>query len=89
MFAWARAKGQALPTRSQWIGSAVTGALLFLCGTGAVVWAERVLPSGVAALLVATEPMAFVLLEAMRRRRLPAPLVFVGLGAGVGRACSS
>ena len=82
MFAWARAKGQALPTRSQWFGSAVTGALLFLCGTGAVIWAERVLPSGVTALLVATEPMAFVLLESMRRRRLPAPLVFLGLGLG-------
>jgi drug/metabolite transporter (DMT)-like permease len=82
MYVWARARRQPGPTAREWVGSAITGALLFLCGSGAVIHAERVLPSGVAALLVATEPMAFVLLESMRRRRLPGTAVLVGLALG-------
>ena len=61
---------------------AITGALLFVGGTGAVVWAERYIPSGVAALVVATEPLSFVLLEAMRRRRRPHGVVLAGLALG-------
>lgn len=82
MYAWARLRRQPSPTMRQWAGSAITGALLFLCGSGAVIHAERVLPSGVAALLVATEPMAFVLLESVRRRRLPSRPVLAGIALG-------
>jgi drug/metabolite transporter (DMT)-like permease len=56
---------------------------MFLCGTGGIVWAERVVPSGVVALIVATEPMSFVFLEAMRRRRFPKGLVLAGLALGL------
>ena len=35
----------------------MTGFLLFVCGTGGLVWAEKFIPSGVAALVVATEPI--------------------------------
>ncbi len=82
LYGWARARGAASPTRREWGGAAITGALLFVCGTGGVVWAERFLPSGVAALVVATEPMSFVLLEAMRRRRRPHGVVLAGLALG-------
>ena len=82
LYAWARWRGQPAPSRREWIGSAITGALLFVCGTGGVVWAEKYLPSGVAALVVATEPMSFVLIEAMRRRRMPGGLVLAGLALG-------
>ena len=74
MYVWARWRGAPRPTRREWGGSAITGGLLFLVGTGAVVWAEGFIPSGVAALVVATEPMSFVLMEAMRRRRMPRDL---------------
>ena len=60
----------------------MTGFLLFVCGTGGLVWAEHSIPSGVAALVVATEPMAFVLIEAMRRRRMPRGTVLAGLALG-------
>ena len=50
---------------------------------GSVVWAEHFIPSGVAALIVATEPISFVLMEAMRRRRMPRALVFAGLALGL------
>ena len=55
MYAWARSRGAPSPSRREWGGGAVTGFLLFLCGTGAVVWAERVIPSGIAALIVRSD----------------------------------
>jgi drug/metabolite transporter (DMT)-like permease len=82
LYAWARARGAGSPTRREWGGAAITGALLFVCGAGGLVWAERFLPSGVAALVVATEPMAFVLIEAMRRRRRPHGVILAGLALG-------
>ena len=82
LFGWARFRGTPFPTTREWTGSAVTGVLLFVCGTGGVVWAERLIPSGVAALVVATEPAAFVLIETVRRRRLPRGSVLAGLALG-------
>ena len=83
MYAWARFREAPHPSKREWGGGAVTGFLLFLCGTGAVIFAERVIPSGVAALIVATEPMSFVLIEAVRRRRVPKGAVFAGLALGL------
>ncbi len=82
MYAWAKASGASRPSGREWGGAAVTGFLLFVCGTGGVVWAERVIPSGVAALVVATEPMSFVLIEAVRRHRMPRGAVLAGLALG-------
>jgi drug/metabolite transporter (DMT)-like permease len=82
MYAWARRKGSAPPTRREWAGGALAGVLLFVCGTGGVVWAEKLIPSGVAALVVATEPAAFVLIEAVRRRRFPRGAILAGLALG-------
>jgi len=81
-YAWARARGVAAPTAREWGGAAVTGFLLFVCGTGGVVWAEKYLPSGVAALVVATEPISFVLIESMVHRRRPKAYVLAGLALG-------
>lgn len=82
MFAWALLSGTPRPSRREWGGAAVTGFLLFVCGSGGLVWAEHSIPSGVAALVVATEPMAFVLIEAMRRRRMPRGAVLAGIALG-------
>ncbi len=82
LYAWARARRVAAPTRHEWGGAAITGFLLFVCGTGGVVWAEHFLPSGVTALVVATEPISFVLIDAMRRRRRPQGYVLAGLALG-------
>jgi drug/metabolite transporter (DMT)-like permease len=82
LYAWAWYRKEAPPTRRQWGGAAITGTALFVCGTGGVVWAEHFIPSGVAALVVATEPMSFVLLESMRRRRRPHGIVLAGLALG-------
>jgi drug/metabolite transporter (DMT)-like permease len=83
LYAWASRTGAPKPSSREWAAGWVTGGLLFLGGTGAVVWAERIIPSGVAALIVATEPMAFVLLESVRHRRMPRGLVLAGIGLGL------
>ena len=55
-------EGYQRPTLAQWRTSAVVGALLLVGGNGMVVLAERSLASGLAALLVASEPFWVVLL---------------------------
>jgi drug/metabolite transporter (DMT)-like permease len=63
LYVWAR-RGDTTPaTRIQWRNAAIIGALLLVGGNGAVVLAERLVPSGLAALLVAILPIWMVLLE--------------------------
>jgi len=81
--AWAHFSGAERPTRSQWQSAAVIGALLFLCGNGGVVWAEQYIASGLAALLVATEPLWIVLLNWLRPGGVrPGMKVVLGLAVG-------
>src|SRR5262249_7291287 len=66
MYVWARARGAARPTLSQWRAGFVVGGLLLVGGNGAVVWAEQRVASGLTALLAATVPLWIVIAE--RRR---------------------
>lgn len=61
-----RLRGEPAPARRHWRTTAIIGALLLMCGNGGVTLAERTVPSGVAALLVAMVPMWMVLLEWLR-----------------------
>lgn len=65
MMAWAAFKGNSLPPRKQWLGPALFGALLLAGTNGCVSWASQFVPSGVIALLQATVPLWFVLLDAV------------------------
>jgi drug/metabolite transporter (DMT)-like permease len=67
MLLWASSKGQRASVE-EWKHSAVVGALFFLIGHGTLHWAEQFVPSGVAALLIATEPVWIALLLAMAGR---------------------
>ncbi|WP_406698464.1 drug/metabolite exporter YedA [Singulisphaera sp. Ch08] len=58
---WALARGASLPTRGQWLRATVAGILMLVLGNGCVTWAEQYVPSGIAALLVASEPFWLVL----------------------------
>jgi drug/metabolite transporter (DMT)-like permease len=51
------------PSWRQWRTSLIVGVLLLLGGNGGVVWAQHYIPSGLAALLVAVEPLWIVLLN--------------------------
>lgn len=84
LYGVARARGAGRPTRAQWVAAVVVGSLLLLGGNGGVVWAEQLVPSGVAALLVALVPCWMVLLDWARPGGVrPASQVFVGLLLGL------
>jgi len=54
------------PTRRQWIDYSVIGVLFLGIGNGLVMWAEQRVPSGIAALIVATVPLWVTLLDGLR-----------------------
>jgi drug/metabolite transporter (DMT)-like permease len=61
---WARlSKDYERPKREHWRTSFIVGTLLLLGGNGGVVLAQHFIPSSLAALLVATEPLWIVLLS--------------------------
>ena len=68
LLAWCSYK-KLRPTREQLKASVIIGALFFLGGHGALHWAEQRISSGLASLLIATEPIfVFVLLAAVEKR---------------------
>ena len=58
-----RAEGRASSRLAQWGGMAVVGTLLLAFGNGGVSYAEQTLPSGLAALLVASVPLWMALAD--------------------------
>jgi len=62
LYTWTRSRGTPAPRRREWFYPALIGTLLFLGGHGSLAWAEQHVPSGIAALLVATLPMWIVVL---------------------------
>jgi drug/metabolite transporter (DMT)-like permease len=79
LYLYARLRGASRPTAASWRWAALIGGLMLLMGNGAVMWAEQRIPSGPAALIVATEPLLIVLLQGV----LPTGALLVGLVLGV------
>lgn len=63
MLAWCKMKGEGLPDRKFMLRQAISGTLMLVGGTGMIAWAEQYISSGQAAILVATEPLIFLLLD--------------------------
>jgi drug/metabolite transporter (DMT)-like permease len=82
MLAWAWWRGFR-PTRPQWVAGLVLGAFFFLVGHGTLHWAEQYVGSGLAALLIATEPMFILVLGWMMGQQKISRLSALGLGLGV------
>jgi drug/metabolite transporter (DMT)-like permease len=83
LYGWSRLRGAPRPSLAQWRPAAIIGALLLLAGNGGVVWAEQRVSSGLAALLISTEPLWIVLLVWQRdRRQRPGGRVIAGLLLG-------
>ena len=87
LLAWCLAK-RLRPTWAQVRASIIIGAFFFLIGHGTLHWAEQKVPSGLASLLIASEPIWVFLLSAIASRqwRLNVTLlagILLGLG-GVG-----
>ena len=73
------------PTAAHWRMSFITGALLLFIGNGGVCVAERTVPSGVTALLVATVSLWMVLVDWLRPGGTrPGTQVLAGLLLGFG-----
>jgi drug/metabolite transporter (DMT)-like permease len=84
LYAWARFKGERQPGLISWRTGLIIGGLLLLGGNGMVVLAEREVPTGLAALLIATEPVMIVLLDWARPGGArPGGRVALGLALGL------
>jgi drug/metabolite transporter (DMT)-like permease len=83
LYGWNRLRGEPRPKARDWRLAAVVGGLLLLGGNGLVSWAEQRVPSGLAALIVASVPLWMTVLEAAQRRRAPRLAVVAGLVLGM------
>jgi drug/metabolite transporter (DMT)-like permease len=84
-FVMSRQQNVRLPIGREWLDLGAVGLLLLGVGTGAVVWAEQWVPSGMAALLVATSPFWAAALERLRsdgERAGPSHVVGMLIGFG-------
>ncbi len=59
------ARGERLPPRAYWPGLALLGFLMICLGNGGVIWAEQWVPSGIAAVVVASSPFWMAAIEAL------------------------
>src|SRR5258706_6930837 len=65
---WCLAKGER-PTWQQWRASAIIGVFFFLVGHGTLHWAEQKVPSGLCAVVIASEPIWIFLASAAAERK--------------------
>jgi drug/metabolite transporter (DMT)-like permease len=76
-YAWARMQSGLRPTLRQWGVAALVGVLLIVGGNGLVTLAEKTVPSGLTALLVAMVPLWVVLVDWLRPRGTRPPVLAV------------
>lgn len=67
LYLYSRMKKRVKIERIHWKSSFIVGGLLLLGGNGGVVWAEKVVPSGLTALLVSTVPIWVVIISLIIR----------------------
>jgi drug/metabolite transporter (DMT)-like permease len=81
-----RLRGRGAPERPsgrEWRSTAVVGVALLLGGNGLVVLSELHIPSGIAAVVVASLPIWMAAMESVITRRRPSRLAMAGLVAGL------
>ncbi len=82
LYVWMRLRGAPRSPGFQWRNTAIVGGLMLLGGNGGVVWSEQLVPSGLAAVLIATSPLWMVVLGWLWRGARPGPRVVIGLVLG-------
>ena len=89
MYGWSVRRGDRSgdrPTARQWRSAAIIGGALLLVSNGLIMAAERDVPSGLTALIIAMVPMWVALFDRVFfGRRLP-PVAIIGLVTGFGGA---
>lgn len=63
LYVWCRLQGQPTPPLKSLARIAFAGLLILFLGNGSLVWVEQYIPTGLAAIIVATTPLWFVLLD--------------------------
>jgi drug/metabolite transporter (DMT)-like permease len=78
LYVWMRAKGTPSPKGRQLAGVTLLAAMIFLVDYGLLFWAEKRVPSGIAAVMLATIPLFIALAEIafLRTQRLTPRLGF-------------
>jgi drug/metabolite transporter (DMT)-like permease len=87
LFGFSLWRKEGWPSRAAWQRSALVGLFLLVGGNGVVTWAVQRVPTGVAALLVATTPLWLSLISGdgvTRRLAFGLVLGFAGIGLLVG-----
>ena len=83
VYVWQIARGVEKPQAIHWKNAGIVGGLLLLGGNGGVVWSEQMVPSGIAAIIVATVPLWMALLAWLwQGGNRPRGMVFAGLALG-------
>jgi drug/metabolite transporter (DMT)-like permease len=63
LYGWLRLTGTPSPSRREWLAATFLGTLIFLLDYGCLFWAEQRVPSGIAAVVLATIPVFITLME--------------------------
>src|SRR6266850_4730418 len=85
LYGWMIARGERSPTGRQWTSASLLAILIFVLDYGLLFWAEQRVPSGVAAVMMATIPAFMALSEIilLRTQRLTLRLtlaLLIGIG---------
>ena len=89
LYGWTIFRGERSPTARQWLSAVLLGMLMFVMDYGLLFWAEQRVPSGIAAVMLATIPAFMALSEIIFLRtqkltvRLAVALVIGLLGVAV------
>src|SRR5450755_1283509 len=72
LFLWLRLKGTPSPSRREWFAASALAVCIFVVDYGLLFWAEQRVPSGIAAVMLATIPVFMALSEIvfLRTQRL-------------------
>ncbi|HEX4320678.1 MAG TPA: EamA family transporter [Acidobacteriaceae bacterium] len=63
LYGWMTVRGERQPTARQWLSAFTLALLIFVCDYGLLFWAEQRVPSGIAAVMLATIPAWMALSE--------------------------
>src|SRR5947209_459832 len=85
LYCWTIARGERSPTVRQWTSAALLAILIFVMDYGLLFWAEQRVPSGIAAIMLATIPAFMALSEIviLRTQKLTLRLalaLLIGMG---------
>jgi drug/metabolite transporter (DMT)-like permease len=85
LYGWTIARGERSPSVRQWTSAALLAVLIFVLDYGLLFWAEQRVPSGIAAVMMATIPVFMALSEIvfLRTQKLTVRLA-LALSVGIG-----